>query len=373
MGLDHVLAFDHVAGASHADRDPPLWGPYTEHDPFHDPMVMFAYLAGMTQKIEFVTGVLILPQRQTVLLAKQATDLDLLSGERLRLGVGTGWNYVEYEALGQDFQTRGARMDEQIDFLRKLWAEPLLTFEGRFDRITRGEPQRPARAARSRSGWAASPIRPSDAPRGSATASSSRPVAYADPERCLGPHPRIAQPKPGRSEATFGRDYIALRPAGVDDAADCLKRWRDAGGTHGTIASLGRGFTDIQQHIDLWARSWASSRMTGEPMGSMGVRNYLIEGVSCTGKTSVCGELRRRGLHAINGDAELAYQGDPITGEPGGEGWPTSTISGTWIRSGRWWPTKAMRRPSSAAAPGTSPVSLMCSIGFLFSRSIWTR
>src|SRR5947209_16669186 len=102
MGLDHLLAFDHVAGAAHADRDPPLRGPYTEKHPFHDPFVMFAYLAAITIRLEFVTGVLILPQRQTVLVGKQAADLDLLSGQRLRLGVGSGWNYVEYEALGQD-------------------------------------------------------------------------------------------------------------------------------------------------------------------------------------------------------------------------------------------------------------------------------
>src|ERR1700730_15487306 len=99
MGLDHLLAFDHVAGASHADRDPPLAGPYTEHDPFHDPFVMFAYLAGITERIGFATGILVLPQRQTALVARQAADVDLMSGGRLRLGVGIGWNYVEYQAL----------------------------------------------------------------------------------------------------------------------------------------------------------------------------------------------------------------------------------------------------------------------------------
>ena len=90
-----------------SDREPKLWGPYTEEHPFHDPFVMFAYLAGITERLELVTGVLILPQRQTVLVAKQAADLDLLSGGRLRLGVGVGWNYVEYDALGQDFASRG--------------------------------------------------------------------------------------------------------------------------------------------------------------------------------------------------------------------------------------------------------------------------
>ena len=137
LGYDHLLAYDHVVGATH-DREPKLWGPYTDTDPFHDPFMMFAYLAGITQKIEFATGVIILPQRQTALVAKQVADLDLLSGERLRFGIGVGWNYVEYEALGQDFSTRGARADEQIELLRRYWSEPLVTFEGRFDRVDRG-------------------------------------------------------------------------------------------------------------------------------------------------------------------------------------------------------------------------------------------
>ena len=121
LGYDYLLAYDHVVGAVHADREPALTGPYTEHDPFHDPFVMFAYLAGITDRLEFATGVLILPQRQTVLVAKQSADLDLLSGGRLRLGVGVGWNYVEYNALGQSFARRGQRADEQIGILRSLW------------------------------------------------------------------------------------------------------------------------------------------------------------------------------------------------------------------------------------------------------------
>src|ERR1700683_4534107 len=118
LGFDSLLAYDHVLGAVHADRTPQLTGPYTEHDPFHDPFVMFAFLAGITERIEFATGVLILPQRQTALVARQATDVDLLSGGRLRLGIGIGWNHVEYEALEQDFSTRGAREEEQIELLR---------------------------------------------------------------------------------------------------------------------------------------------------------------------------------------------------------------------------------------------------------------
>src|ERR1700679_3517013 len=147
LGFDYLLSYEHVPGAVHADRSPPLSGPYTEHDPFHDPFVMFAYLAGITERIRFATGILILPQRQTVLVARQAADVDLLSGGRLRLGVGVGWNYVEYEALGQDFHTRGARQEEQVKLLRRLFSDPVVDFSGRFDRVDRAAlVPRPARS-----------------------------------------------------------------------------------------------------------------------------------------------------------------------------------------------------------------------------------
>src|SRR5579859_3768844 len=137
LGYDYLLMFDHVAGAVHEGRDPRLTGPYTEKHPFHDPLVSFAYLAGITSRIGFATGVLVLPQRQTVLVARQAADVDLVSAGRLRLGVGVGWNWVEYAALGQDFHTRGRRLDEQIGLLRRLWGASPLTFAGRFDQIDR--------------------------------------------------------------------------------------------------------------------------------------------------------------------------------------------------------------------------------------------
>ena len=128
MGFDYLLAYDHVLGAEHSDRTPQLPGPYAERDPFHDPFVMFGYLAGITERIAFATGVLVLPQRQTAPVARQAADVDLLSGNRLRLGVGVGWNHVEYEALGQDYRTRGARQEEQIGLLRRLFTEPVVDY-----------------------------------------------------------------------------------------------------------------------------------------------------------------------------------------------------------------------------------------------------
>ena len=135
LGFSHILAYDHVIGANPASR--PNWKPpYSHLDSFHEPFVLFGYLAGVTKKIELVTGIIILPQRQTVLVAKQAAALDVLSGGRLRFGIGIGWNPVEYEALGADFSNRGRRSEEQIEVLRKLWTESTVTFEGRWHKIT---------------------------------------------------------------------------------------------------------------------------------------------------------------------------------------------------------------------------------------------
>ena len=122
LGYRYIVTYDHVLGADHADREPKLTGPYTQDHPFHEPFVLFGFLAGVTSSIEFETAVIILPQRQTVLAAKQAAEVDLLSGGRLRLGVGTGWNYVEYQSLGVPWAGRGRLFDEQIELLRLLWA-----------------------------------------------------------------------------------------------------------------------------------------------------------------------------------------------------------------------------------------------------------
>src|SRR3954466_32960 len=134
LGYAHILAYDHVLGA-----DPEVhrgWaGPYDVSTTFHEPFVLFGYLAAITS-VELVTGIIILPQRQTALVAKQAAEVDLLTGGRFRLGVGLGWNPVEYEALGQPFDQRGRRMTEQIRLLRALWTEPSVTFAGTYDRVT---------------------------------------------------------------------------------------------------------------------------------------------------------------------------------------------------------------------------------------------
>jgi probable F420-dependent oxidoreductase len=126
LGYDYLLVYDHVLGA-HPSREPKLTGPYTCEHPFHEPMVFFGFLAAISTRLELVTGIVILPQRQTVLVAKQTAEVDVLSGGRLRLGIGIGWNYVEYDALGESFQTRGRRVEEQIEVLRKVWTQPLVT------------------------------------------------------------------------------------------------------------------------------------------------------------------------------------------------------------------------------------------------------
>ena len=134
MGFSHLLAYDHILGAN--PNRPGGWqGPYTHTDPFFEPLVLFSYMAAITKTLEFVSGIIILPQRETAVFAKQAAVLDVLCNGRLRLGLGIGWNKVEYVALNQNFHIRGKRIDEQVELLQKLWTEPLVTFSGRWHNI----------------------------------------------------------------------------------------------------------------------------------------------------------------------------------------------------------------------------------------------
>ena len=135
LGFTHLTSYDHVLGAD-TSAYPGFSGPYTAASMFHEPLVLYGYLAAVAPRLELVTGVVILPQRQTALVAKQAAEVDILTGGRFRLGVGQGWNAVEYEALGTEFGDRGRRMEEQIEVLRRLWQEPVVSFEGRYHTIT---------------------------------------------------------------------------------------------------------------------------------------------------------------------------------------------------------------------------------------------
>jgi probable F420-dependent oxidoreductase len=251
LGFEHLLAYDHVLGAVHADRTPQITGPYTEHDPFHDPFVMFAYLAAITERIAFVTGILILPQRPTALVARQAADVDLLSGSRLRLGVGVGWNYVEYEALGQDFRTRGVRQEEQIELLRRLFTEPVVDFSGRFDRVDRAslvpKPTRPIPI------WLG----------GSSEAAFDRAARLADGfiffgggiDHAVDSWKRLRDRvgNLGRSVQDFGGEYVRLAGGDVDDLKAETDAWRQAGGTHLSVVTMGLGLDSVDSHIDYLA------------------------------------------------------------------------------------------------------------------------
>jgi len=134
IGFTHLLVYDHVVGGDPDHH--PEWLRYTHASLFHEPLTLFAFLAGLTTRLEFATGVLVLPQRQTALVAKQAAYVDRLSNGRLRLGIGVGWNALEYEALAEDFHTRGARIEEQVRLLRLLWADDVVTTSGRWHHVT---------------------------------------------------------------------------------------------------------------------------------------------------------------------------------------------------------------------------------------------
>jgi probable F420-dependent oxidoreductase len=256
LGFDHLLAYDHVLGAVHEGRLPALQGPYTENDPFHDPFVMFAYLAAMTERIGFISGILILPQRQTALVARQAADLDLLSGGRFRLGVGIGWNWVEYDALGQDFHTRGAREEEQIGLLRQLWTEPVTDFTGRFDRIDRAvtlpHPTQPIPIWLG--GWGEAALKRA-ARVGDGFIFAGR---SADVEGMWG-HVRDMVRENGRDPAAFGGELAVFSNKGPEDVAARIERWEQAGGTHAAVVTMNLGLDSTEAHLDYLAKVAAAT------------------------------------------------------------------------------------------------------------------
>src|SRR5690242_227930 len=250
LGYDYLLVYDHVLGA-HPDREPRLTGPYTYQHPFHEPMVLFGFLAAVTTRLQLTTGILILPQRQTALVAKQAAEIDVLSHGRLRLGIGLGWNYVEYEALGESFQNRGRRVEEQVELLRKLWTEPLVHFRGADHVITNAglNPmpiQRPIpiwfggsaeaalrRAARLGDGWMPAGRKPDD-----------------QVKRLLGQLEQYLQEQ-GRDRKNFGIDpWISIAGLSKDEWHTRAEAWRSLGATHLAVDTMRAGFTTPQAHID---------------------------------------------------------------------------------------------------------------------------
>jgi probable F420-dependent oxidoreductase len=248
LGYTHVLAYDHVLGA-----DPEIhkgWqGPYDIDTTFHEPLVFFGHLAGIT-KLELVTGIIIAPQRQTALLAKQAAEVDILSEGRFRLGVGVGWNDVEYEALGQNFSERGKRQEEQIGLMRRLWTERTVNFEGSFDRV-RGAGLAPLPRQRPIPIWMG----------GRSKAAYRRIGKLADgwfPMVVPGAHLDEGLDEIARSAAQAGRDPETIGmegraqwgDGGADDIAKHAERWRAAGATHLSINTMNAGLESLDAHLD---------------------------------------------------------------------------------------------------------------------------
>jgi probable F420-dependent oxidoreductase len=209
---------------------------------------MFGYLAAVTTTLELVTGVIILPQRQAVLVAKQAAEVDLLSEGRLRLGVGLGWNAVEYEALGEDFTNRGRRLSEQVELMRRLWTEPSVTFDGKHHRVI-GAGLAPLPVQRPIPVWFGAASRPA----------LERAGRLADgwfPMMAPGPQLDEARDIVAQSASAAGRDPSAIEMEGrvtwrgdLEQAADELAQWTAAGATHVSVNTMGAGLPTVDEHL----------------------------------------------------------------------------------------------------------------------------
>lgn len=250
MGFTHALVYDHVLGANTARR--PDWqGPYDMHDPFHEPFTLLAFMAAVSERLELVTGVVILPQRQTALVAKQAAEVDVLSRGRLRLGVGLGWNEVEYEALGKDFSNRGARVEEQIELMRRLWTEPAVEHSGRWESVPDAginplpvnrpipvwmgggfAPRALRRIGRLADGWI--PLHPPNE-RGREALETIRAAAR----------------EAGREEAEIGIEgRLPLDLEREDRWAEMTEAWRAFGATHLGAYTMDQGLQGPEQHLE---------------------------------------------------------------------------------------------------------------------------
>jgi probable F420-dependent oxidoreductase len=251
MGYTHMLAFDSVVGAN-PDRPGGWDSPYTYQHAFHEPFALFAFCAAVTRRIELVTGVLILPQRQTTLVAKQAAEVDVLSGGRLRLGIGVGWNPVEFEALGENIHTRGKRIEEQLEVMRLLWTRELVAYEGQWHRVPDAgiKPlpvQQPIpvwmggesevvlrRAARLADGWITlQTFRPG-------------PAAQHTVDRLHG-----LVREAGRDPVTFGIEgRVALAQVPPQERAKEIAAWRAMRGiTHLCVNTMGLGLPSPEEHV----------------------------------------------------------------------------------------------------------------------------
>jgi len=247
LGFSHILAYDHVLGA-----DPDVhtgWaGPYDIATTFHEPFVMFGYLAAITS-VELVTGIIILPQRQTALVAKQAAEVDLLTDGRFRLGVGVGWNTVEYEALGKDFTDRGRRMDEQIELLRALWTERSVTMHGRYEHVT-GAGLAPMPVQRPIPIWVGGFSAPAYRRAGLVADGwfpMVRPGAGLEEARRV---VEAAAESVGRDPGSIGMEgRVSWKPDDPEAFVRHVESWRGAGATHLTIDTMHAGLVTVEDHL----------------------------------------------------------------------------------------------------------------------------
>lgn len=248
LGYHHLLAYDHILGAN-PDRKGGWSGPFTCHDTFQEPLTLFSFLAGVTATLNFISGIIILPQRETALFAKQAATLDILSGGRLRIGIGIGWNEIEYISQNKDFHNRGRRIEEQVKVLRLLWTSPLVTFTGRWHTILDAglnplPVQQPIpiwfgghadpvlhRIARMGDGWLPN---------------------YLTPEECSPSLEKLHRylAEQGRTPDEIGIEpRIKFQGSSPDEWRRLTESWQSAGATHLTFNTMGAGFQAPQDHI----------------------------------------------------------------------------------------------------------------------------
>ena len=246
LGYSHLVIFDHVLGADPTHR--PGWQGYTHRHMFHEPFVLFGYLAALT-RLELVTAVIILPQRQTVLVAKQATEVDVLTGEKLRLGVGVGWNPVEYEALGMNFHTRGRVIEEQIEVMRLLWSQEVVTYKGQFHTITEAglNPLPVRRSIPIWMGGRADVILRRTARLGDGWLPQGRPD---DQMRETLERLRNYIREAGRDPSAVGIEArVNARDGNLDEWIRQTEGWRSLGATHISINTMGARFKSPDEHI----------------------------------------------------------------------------------------------------------------------------
>ena len=249
LGFTHVLAYDHVLGAN-PERPGGWQGPYTYEDPFLSPLLLFTYMAALTRRLGFISGILILPQRETALVAKQAATLDVLCEGRLRLGIGVGWNAVEYEALNQDFHTRGRRQAEQVEVMRSLWTEPLVTYEGQWHTIPDAglNPMPVQQPIPIWFGGHADAVLRRMTRLGDGWLPNYRRVAQA--QEALDKLDRYLE-EAGRSREAFGLEpRLLYRDGAAAEWGEIMDEWRAAGATHISLNTMYAGFDTPQQHVD---------------------------------------------------------------------------------------------------------------------------